>query len=80
MTYLFPTILAVYIVLGIFSIELQSEKQMHMKKVYKLYDHIAYSPKLACFCNFLARTAISHFFSPVWFKTVSRKLVLELKL
>ena len=43
-TYLYPTILVVYIVLGTFSVELQSEKRM--KKDYKLYnqlyDHIAY--------------------------------------
>ena len=48
-TYLYPTILGIYTVLGTFSVELQSKKHMHLKIDYKLHDHAAYSPKLAVF-------------------------------
>ena len=60
-TYLYPTILAAFIVLRTFSVELQSGKTNSYEKR-------------------LPRLLLQAFFSPAWFKTVSRKLVLELNL
>ena len=41
--------LAVNIVLGTFSVKLQSEKTNTYERRLQLYDHIEYSPKLAVF-------------------------------
>ena len=42
-------IIAVDICLGTFSVKLQSEKANTCEQRLQLYDHIAYSPKLAVF-------------------------------
>ena len=62
MTYQYPTILAVYIVLGIFTVELQSEKTSAYEKGLLKRLLQALLKKSSRFGNFLARTTISHFF------------------
>ena len=49
MTFLYPIILAVYIVLGTFFVELQSQKtNAYEKKDCKLYDRIFLFFKIPC--------------------------------
>ena len=81
MIYLYPSILAVYIVLGTFSAELQSEKTNAYKNKTTQTSLTGFVKKIFLFLKISLQEPPFHFFfSPAWFKTVSMKSILRLKL